>query len=273
MLKSLSSQESKLILALEWKKQPFITTKQAKEVLNVSDENIRVILHRLVKKKWLSPVVPGIFEYIPAERGEMAFLDTNPFALGSMLVSPYTFAFSTAAYYWGLTTQSSTIVYLQTDTGKTHTIIARNKPYRVISVPNTLFFGIQKADAYGSPVNMTDIEKTVLDCLSYPETSGDIPEIVSMIWQGKDKFDWQKIVAYVLKYDSKSLMQRFGYLVDLLKIRIPAMERNTLLQNINHNKCYLGRPNKWGKGGNFDTTWQIVANIPDTEIFSEIRVG
>ncbi|MCX6054178.1 MAG: hypothetical protein NTZ74_04535 [Chloroflexi bacterium] len=239
----------------------------------MTDENIRVILHRLVKKGWLSPVVPGIFEYIPAERGEMAFLDTNPLALGSILVSPYTFAYSTAAYYWGLTTQASTTVYLQTNTGKTHTINARHKPYRVISVPEPLFFGIQNADAYGSPVKMTDIEKTVLDCIYYPETSGDIPEIAVMLWQCKDKFDWPKMVNYVLKFGSKSLTQRFGFLLDFLKIEIPAIERNCLLQNINRNKCYLGRPNKWGNGGKLNTTWQIVVNVQDTEILSEIRVG
>ena len=66
-------------------------------------------------------------------------MDSNQLALGSVLVDPYAFAYSTAAYFYGLTTQAPTMVYLQTDSGKTHTIIARGKSYRVINVPGNKF--------------------------------------------------------------------------------------------------------------------------------------
>ncbi len=92
MTRTLSAQESRLVLSMEWEKQPFLTTQQAREILSVSGDHARVILHRLVKKGWLAPIVPGIFEVIPAERGEVAFVDTNPLALGSVLVDPYAFA-------------------------------------------------------------------------------------------------------------------------------------------------------------------------------------
>jgi predicted transcriptional regulator of viral defense system len=273
MTRSLSSQESKLILSLEWEKQPFLTIQQAKEILSVSDDHARVILHRLFKKGWLAPVVPGVFELIPAERGEAAFVDTNPLALGSVLVDPYAFAYSTAAYFYGLTTQAPTTVYLQTNTGKTHTITARGKSYRIIYVPIPLFFGIDNVDAYGTTVKMTEPEKTVLDSIFKPATAGDIPEIVAMLWQGKNKLDLQKLVDYSLKYDSQSLVQRLGFLLDYLKIEIPIAERARLLRNVNKNVCYLGRPGKWGKGGKHNATWQVIENIPETEIQAEIKIG
>jgi len=273
MTRTLSSQESRLVLSLEWEKQPFLTTQQAKEILAVSDDHARIILHRLVKKGWLAPVVPGIFELIPAERGEVAFMDTNPLALGSVLADPYAFAYSTAAYFYGLTTQAPTTVFLQTNTGKTHTMTARGKSYRVITVPVDLFFGIETVNAYGSSVKMTDPEKTVLDSLFRPETAGDIPEIAAMLWQGKSRFDWQKLVDYALKFQSQSLIQRLGFLLDDLKIEIPSSERERLLQRVDKNFCYLGRRGRWGKGGKQNATWQVIENIPATEIQAEILIG
>jgi predicted transcriptional regulator of viral defense system len=272
MTKSLSSQESRLILTLEWEKQPFLTAKYVKNMLSVTDGNARVILHRLVEKGWLSPVVPGIFEYIPAERGEAAFVDTNSLALGSVLVDPYAFAYSTAAYFHGLTTQASTKVYIQSKTGKSRTITARGKPYRVLAIPAYLFFGIINVNAYGASVKMTDVEKTVLDCLGQPDTAGDIPEIAGMLWQGKNQINWQKLVDYSLTFNKQTLIQRLGFLLDYLKIQIPDAEHERLLRKVEKSFCYLGRPAKWGKGGKLNPMWQVVENIQEMEILSEIRI-
>ena len=273
MARTLSSLESRLILPLEWEKQPFLTIQQAGQILSVSDDRARVILHRLVKKGWLAPVVSGIFELIPAERGEIAFVDTNPLALGSVLADPYAFAYSTAAYFYGLTTQASTMVFLQTNTGKTHTVNARGKSYRVIAVPDDMFFGIETVNAYGSTVKMTDPEKTFLDSLFHPETSGDIPEVASMLWQGKKRFHWQKLVDYALQYQSQSLIQRLGFLLDELTIVIPPSERGRLLQRVDKNFCYLGRRVKWGQSGKQNATWQVIQNVPDTELQAEIQIN
>jgi predicted transcriptional regulator of viral defense system len=273
MARTLSSQESKLILSLEWERQHFITIRQAGAILSVSDAHARLILHRLVKKGWLAPVVPGVFELIPAERGEVPFVDSNALALGSVLVKPYAFAYSTAAYFHGLTTQAPAIVFLQTDTGKTHTVIARGKSYRIIRVSAKMFFGIDTVNAYGSNVTMTDPEKTVLDSLLKPEITGDIPEVASMLWQGKNRFNWQKLVDYAIKFRSQSLIQRLGFLLDDLEIMIPSAERERLLTTIEKNYCYLGRRGKWGKGGEQNSTWQVIVNMPGSEIRSEIMIS
>ncbi len=273
MPRSLSSLESKLTLFLEWEKKPFVTTKQAMEILSISHDYALVALHRLVQKGWLSPVVSGVYEFIPAERGEIAFVDTNPLALGSVLVEPYAFSYATAAYFYGLTAQASTTVYLETTKGKTRDITARGKKYRVVSLPEHLFFGVAEVNAYGSQVKMVEVEKVILDSMDHPEAAGDIPEIAAMLWQGKSRLDWQKLVGYALKFQSQSLIQRLGFLLDFLKIEIPKEEREMLLLQVEKTHCYLGRPGKWGKGGKHNSTWQVVANIPEPELFAEINVA
>jgi predicted transcriptional regulator of viral defense system len=272
MSRSLSSLESKLILFLEWERKPFLTAKQAMDILSISPDHVRVLLHRLIQKGWLAPVVPGVYELIPAERGEAAFVDTNPLALGSVLVEPYAFSFATAAYFYGLTTQASAEVYLETTKGKTRDITARDKKYRVIALPERLFFAVTEVNAYGSKVKMVEPEKCILDSIEHPEAAGDIPEIAAMISQGRATLSWPKLVDYAVHFDSQSLIQRLGFLLDFLKVEIPQEKREQLLAQVKKNFCYLGRPGKWGQGGKHNATWQVVVNIPETELLAEIKI-
>jgi predicted transcriptional regulator of viral defense system len=271
-MRSLSPLEAKLVLFLEWEKKPYITLNQAMEILSISPDHIRVLLHRLTQKGWIAPVIPGVYEFIPAERGELAFVDTNPLALGSVLVERYAFSFATAAYFYGLTTQSSATVYIATPNGKTRELTVREKKYRVIAVPEHLFFAVTEVNAYGSKVKMVEAEKAILDSIDHPEAAGDIPEIAAMIFQGKASLDWPKLVDYALKFESQSLIQRLGFLLDFLNVEIPPEKQKQMLDQVKKNFCYLGRPRKWGLGGKHNSTWQVVANIPESELLAEIKI-
>lgn len=120
MSRPLSSLESRLILHLEWEKQLTVSIKETMHILDCSYDHARQILHRLVQRQWLSPLAPEKYELIPANRGVHAFVDTNPFFIGSTLVKPYYFSFATAAYFHGLSTQSPAIVYIVTNAGRAH---------------------------------------------------------------------------------------------------------------------------------------------------------
>ena len=68
MSRSLSDLESKLILHLEWEQQPVVTIAQAARLLEISPDYARQLLQRLARDRWLVPIVPGVYERIPAER-------------------------------------------------------------------------------------------------------------------------------------------------------------------------------------------------------------
>lgn len=272
--RSLSLLESKLILRLEWDKQAVVTTENVMKILDVSYEHARQVLHRLARNRWLAQIRPGKYELIPAERGEYAFADTNPLFIGSVLVEPYYYTFTTAAFYHGLTTQAGLIVYLVTTKGRPGQMLVREKEYRIVLQPAHKFFGFTEVDAYGSKVQMADPEKTVLDSLDQPGYAGDIPEVAGMLRMGRSRLNWQKLVEYAARYRSRSLLQRLGYLTDQLHLSIDAETRNKLLAAASGNtKCYLGQLKRWQKGGDYDSTWRVINNIPRSELFSEIEVA
>lgn len=272
MSRSLSLLESKLILHLEWEKQSVVTVEETARILNCSQDYARKVLHRLSCHHWLAPILPGKYELIPAERGEYAFPDTNPLFIGSYLVSPYYFSFATSAYHHGLTTQASLIVYIATNQGKTRKLLVRNKIYQIIIQPSHKFFGFCEANTYGNQVMMAEPEKTILDSLDRPVYSGDIPEVMTMLWRGKTQLNWEKFLDYTLRYKSLSLIQRLGYLVDLGKIPVAESFRETLLSQIGKSTCYLGQPSRWQKGGKHDPLWKVMDNIPRQTLLADIEV-
>jgi predicted transcriptional regulator of viral defense system len=77
---------------------------------------------------------------------------------------------------------------------------------------------------------------------------------------------------YALRFRSQSLVQRLGYLADLLQLPLEAPIRDQLLASIERNTCYLGRPSRWETGGDYDATWHVVDNLPRQELLSEIEV-
>lgn len=251
-----------------------ITIKDAMKITGISYDHARQLVHGLTRDRWLAVIQPGKYEFIPAERGEHAFPDTNPLFLGSVLVEPYYFSYATAAFFHALSTQASDIVFIATTLDLPRRKWVRQKEYHLVYQPAYKFFGWAETNAYGALVKMADPEKTILDCLDHPVNAGDIPEIAQMLWRGKSNLDWQKLVSYSFQFHSRSLLQRLGYLIDLLSISIEDVSRNILLEKaVDKTKCYLGQPGRWKTGGEYSPTWQIVDNIPRRFLVADIDVA
>lgn len=272
MSRALSPLEAKLVLQLEWEKQPVVTTKQAMTILGISYNHTRQVLHRLAESQWLAPIRPGKYELIPAERGEHAFVDTNPLFIGSALIAPYYFSFATAAFFHGLSTQASAKVYVATTAGKTRLLIVRDKEYRLVAQPPHKFFGAVEVDAYGSRVKMAEREKTILDSLDHPAYAGGIPEVAAMLAHGKGKLNWERLTEYAVQFKSHALIQRLGYLCEALELPLETRIRETLLTHVGKATTYLGQTEQWKTGGDYNATWQIVSNIPRHELLAEVEV-
>jgi len=273
MSRSLSPLESKLIMHLEWEKQPLVTIKEAMEVLGCSHGRARQVLSRLAAKGWLARVTPGTYELIPAERGEFAFPDPNPLLAGRTLVEPYFFSYATAAFFHGLSAQAASTVYVATTTRTRRAQVSiRGTVYRVVRQAAQKFFGATEVSAYGTPVMMADPEKTVLDCLDRPIYAGGIAEVAAMISRGRHRLDWTVVSDYALRFGIRSLVQRLGYLTELLDVQLPEAEKARLAGAVGRSYEYLGQTARWGKGGQYIPAWQLVVNIPREELLAEIEV-
>ncbi len=262
MERTLSQNEAKVVLDLEWRNQTTVTLAELREALGASENYARLFAHRLVKKGWLERLRPGLFQLVPADRGREGVADTNPLAAGAVLVSPYFYSFGTACTHHGLTEQVFSEVYLACQEQRRPETI-RDKRYVFVHVPEPRFFGFEEITVLGHAVQMATTERAVLDAIDRPRYAGGIGEVSRIVARAASKVSWDALIELAGKWSSSALVQRLGYFVDLHQVDVPDRIRATLLEFVRpQSKIQLGSRRKWGTTGKLVRPWNVVENVP-----------
>ena len=88
---------------------------------------------------------------------------------------------------------------------------------KFVSVEARKFFGFNTYNVYGRSARISDPEKTVLDCIDRPDLAGGPTELTRIVHAAMAEVDQEKLVAAAMKMNSKSLLQRLGFLSDLVE--------------------------------------------------------
>ena len=268
--RTLSPTESKLVMELEWEERKILSLQDIAQMLHVYYPQARRLAHVLQRKQWLNRIAPGKYQFIPANRGREAVPDMNPLLVGSVLVTPYYYSYATANHHYGFTAQVPATVYLVT-THSHRTVHLRDVTYRFVAVTPAKFFGFHTVRVLTTEVMMAEPEKALVDSLDKPRLAGGIVEVAALLAAARNHVAWGKVSEYALRMDNRSLVQRLGYVADLLHLPLPATIREQLRAAVQHGKTYLGPTTMWGTGGQYDAVWQIVVNVPQDQLLSEVK--
>ncbi len=269
MERTLSQNEAKVVLDLEWRNRTTVTLAELREALGASESYARLFAHRLVKKGWLERLRPGLFQLVPADRGREGVADTNPLAAGAGLVSPYFYSFGTACTHRGLTEQVFSEVYLACQVQRRAETI-RDKRYVFVHVPGSHFIGFEEINVLGHAVNMATTARAVLDAIDRPRYAGGIGEVSRIVARATNKVSWEALLALARKWSSSALVQRLGYFVDLHQVDVPDHVRGTLLDLVRpQSNIQLGSRRKWGTTGKLVRPWNVVENVPQDVLISK----
>jgi predicted transcriptional regulator of viral defense system len=212
------------------KKGNTLTFEDALKVSNLSRESLRVFLLRLENRGIIERIEKGKYLIIPlgAEKGKYTL---HEFIIGSTLIEPYSIAYWSALNYYGLTEQIPTTVFLQTTARKKNQDIkVFGVKYQIVKIKKEKVFGIRKEWIEETQINITDKEKTIIDCLDKPQYCGGIIEVAKAL--KNNKFDRKKLENYAQRIGNSGVLRRLGYLCELLniKIKLPKLNiRNYLL--------------------------------------------
>lgn len=130
--------------------------------------------------------------------------------LGIYEVSPSYLAFLSALNYHGLTDQ----VPIRPIFATTKKI--KKTKSRFIIINKKSFFGYIKI----GDIVVSDIEKTILDCLHLLRESGGIKEVAPAIKQAWSIIDKKKLYDYLLRLDSTAVTRRLGFIIEHYKLKI-----------------------------------------------------
>lgn len=236
------------------------TFEEALKISDIDRNSLYTILSRLEKRGWIERIEKGKYMIIPigAEKGKYTL---NEFAIGSMLITPYAIAYWSALHFYGLTEQIPNTVFIQTTARKKRqNIKVFDVHYKIVRINERKFFGIRKEWIEESQINITDKEKTIIDCIDKPHYCGGIIEVAKALKNGN--FDKDKIINYANKIGNSAVIRRLGYLSDLLQLDISLPGINT--------RNYLYLDPTMPKSGVKNPKWRLIINL-DEKILGELE--
>lgn len=217
--------------------------------------NLNAILENLVDKQLLSRI----------EKGKYCNVNfRNEQIIGSFLVKEGAIAYQTALSSHGLCKRAPNIVFVQTP------LLKRDKTvfgvrYNFIKVNRSKIDGvIRHADESGA-YNVTDLEKTIVDCFDLPEYSNGYGNLIRAFHSAK--LDNEKLIQYCERINNIALIKRLGCLAAMTKPTDLSMFVQFARTRVN--KRYNLFDPMGNNSGDFVSEWRLRMNISRNEI-SEI---
>ena len=220
----LSTRESRLLAQLAGAGHQIISVDDIETTLEVPPNTAREIASRLTEKGWLDRLFPGRYLIIPLAAGEEGLYTTHEYLIAAHVAEPMYIGYYSALSHHGLTEQVPRTVYVVTPTRAQRREI-HGVPYRVMTVTEQKFFGCEPTSIEGTTVQVSDLEKTLVDCADHPEFCGGLRELATAMRTADEQgCTWDIVGEYLGRLDNGAATKRIVYLADQLGIDLPARE-------------------------------------------------
>jgi predicted transcriptional regulator of viral defense system len=266
-IRSLSSNQARLVLALLEDKKTTVDPSAVMQRLGVSRSYAKKLLHELTNKGWLRRHARARYRIVPPEWGphRLPNLDVHAAALAHApdgyvgLVS--------AANFHGLTTQHRRVIFV---------LLARRKrdvefdstTIRFVPVKPIHMFGTEQRLVLGENIVVSDSEKTALDCLEYGIGAFDFAELTAIVVRVLRRGQGERFADYIHRFESGPLARRLGALATLAKVDLaPALLDALRSFPIAATPICLDRSRPTTTSDLIDRTWGVRVNVAPSDLF------
>lgn len=241
------------------KKGNIFTIEEVIKSYNMDRNVLAVILNRLENRGWIERIEKGKYMIIPlgAEKGKYTL---NEFIIGSVLIEPCCISYWSALNFHGLTEQIPHTVFIQTPSRKKkQELEIFGVKYKIVRVKSSKYFGFDIEWIDNNKINITDREKTIIDCLDKPQYCGGVVEVAKAV---RNKLNEKKLVDYAKRIGNSGVIRRLGYLYEVLGI-------DTNLPEIKTRNYLLLDPTMPEKGSK-NAKWRLIINL-DRKILGSLE--
>jgi len=263
--KALGEVEARLLASLASQNKLIFTIKEAQTVTGSSMPAVHSLVSGLVKKKWLIRLVQGKYLIVPLEAGEEGEHTENWFVIAKNLIEPkpYYLSHYSALDIHEMLSQPALTVYISSPIRRISKQIL-GATFRFIFTKQEDLWGIEESWVTSTQqVKVSDLERTIIDCLDRPDLCGGISEAAKGIWMKRNEIDYQKLVDYAKKYDKKSVIKRLGFILDIY-----SLGNETSLSNLKKEltSSYTLFDPSLPASGKYKSSWKVRANIEPEEL-------
>ncbi|MBN1938358.1 MAG: hypothetical protein JW843_02150 [Candidatus Aminicenantes bacterium] len=215
-------------------------------------------LHNLKRKKWILAIKGGLYAIVPLDigvKGAESFI-VHDFVIASYLTRPYYIGMWSALNFHGLSDQIPSAVFICTTKAKKPVSVLTSK-FVFVQLSSAKFTGIEKAVIEGREVNVSDKDKTIIDCLDHPEHAGGIDEVAKAIYFSHEELDFAKARGYALKMKNVAVFKRLGFILEATGL---IDQYAGVLDGVRLTEGYPALDKLGPKKGKYSEKWKLFVN-------------
>jgi predicted transcriptional regulator of viral defense system len=215
--KTLGSTGARLLSILAQDNRTVFSVAEAQRALGAHYDATKKVLRRLTRAGWLVRLTAGSYAMVPLSSGDEATPEVNRYVISRELMgeTPYTISHESAMDVHNMLTRPVTRVIVTTPRRLNNREIL-GVPYRFVYAPPSALWGSEPV--WVTPyeqVNISDLERTVLDGLTRSDLCAGVSEVATGLWMRQADFDWDKMARHARKLGRGAVAQRLGYLLEL----------------------------------------------------------
>ncbi len=220
VLKTVGRQTARLLTALYDRAQSTFTLADAEKITGLSSNLASSLLHKAVGRGLVSRLKPGVFIIVPPELGSSAEYAGDPYLTAVRLAgkAPCFISHASAMEIHRMVTQPQLVVFASS-LKRIRSRKLRGTEFRFVLIRPEQYFGVMKHwVTKQETIDISDLERTVIDGLRQPEYCGGVTEVAKGLWMRHQDMRAAKLVDYALRLRVGTVSRRLGYLLELYAI-------------------------------------------------------
>ena len=264
-LKTVGRQMAGLLAALYDRSQSTFTLADAEEITGLRPALASSLLQRAARRGLVSRLKPGTFVIVPPEMGSSTEYAGNPYLTARRLAgdAPCFISHASAMELHRMVTQPQLAVFASSSK-RIRSRTLHGTEFRFIFIQPEHYFGTTKHwVTKQESVEISDLERTIIDGLRQPEYCGGVTEVAKGLWMRHQDMQATKLVDYALRLGIGAVIRRLGYLLELYGIA-PEGELARLRKALT--ATYLPLDPMLPKEGHHLRRWRLQLNVTPQEL-------
>lgn len=263
--KTVGPQLARLLAGLHDRAQTTFALSDAEEITGLRPKSISSLLHKAARRGLVSRLKPGVFVIVPAELGSAKEYAGNPYITAAKLAgdSPLFISHGSAMEIHRMVTQPQLVVFGSSSKRLRNRTVQGTEFHFVFVRPEQYFGTVKHWATKHEAVEVSDLERTIIDGLRQPEYCGGITEVAKGLWMRRQDIKVARLIEYAQRFGIGAIFRRLGYLLELYGLADSdelASLRNELTDT------YLVLDPMLPKEGSHLRRWRIQLNVAPEEL-------
>lgn len=236
-----------------------------REITGLRPDLASSLLKKAVQRGLVTRLKPGLFVIVPQDFGSAGEYAGDPYLVGRDLAGEGRnfISHASAMEIHRMVTQPQLVVFVSS-TKRIAKRIVHGTEYRFVLIKPEHFFGVTKHWVTKErAVEVSDLERTMLDGLRQPEYCGGVSEVAKGIWMRRADLRIDRLVDYAQRLNIGVVFRRLGYLLELYRLA-PDPILKELQDHLT--ASYMVLDPTLPREGVHLARWRLHLNIPPAEL-------